>query len=423
MFLALALMTATVSAQQAKLTGWAAVPSDFIWPGPTSGQFTKPANGVTPPYEGQILPGVSAILPADTAGEIVGLPDNGFGGIDNSADFILSLYVLAPDFKTTTDDTDKPGPVAVKSVIQLNDRNGLLTDGVGIEMRPVYARQTYYPAPAKQIPVDKSIRDGKLLTGADLDPESLVKMPDGTYWLGDEFGPFLLHFDATGTLLDEPVPHPVLRSPQNPMKDKPNLPGSRGFEALTRNADGTRLYVTTEASINTEPDERLLVVYEFDPAAKQYTDRSFKYRKDGDATKNEIVVGDMTHVAGGVYLVLERDSEQGPAAQTKRVYRVDLNRVDGDDVLVKELLIDLLNIPDPTDLAGPLPRRSPGTFDFPIQSVESICLTSPTTLLVAADTNYPSGNGRRPGKPDDTEIIRIEFAEPIATTPAVSGNN
>jgi hypothetical protein len=41
-----------------------------------------------------------------------------------------------------------------------------------------------------------------VLTGADFDVESIVRAADGTYWIGDEFGPFLLHFSATGTLLE-----------------------------------------------------------------------------------------------------------------------------------------------------------------------------------------------------------------------------
>jgi hypothetical protein len=46
-------------------------------------------------------------------------------------------------------------------------------------------------------------------------------------WFGDEFGPFLLHTDVTGKLLDAPIPLPdfenpgkQVRSPQNPLHEE-----------------------------------------------------------------------------------------------------------------------------------------------------------------------------------------------------------
>ena len=99
---------------------------------------------------------------------------------------------------------------------------------------PVYNRTNYYQPPAVQIPVDVAIRNGRLLTGADFDVESIARMDDGTSWVGEEFGRYLLHFDAQGVLLRPPVRHPVLRSPQNPLSTPANsfnLPQSRGFEA------------------------------------------------------------------------------------------------------------------------------------------------------------------------------------------------
>ena len=60
-------------------------------------------------------------------------------------------------------------------------------------------------------------RPDRVLTGADLDPESIVRAADGTYWIGDEFGPFLLHFDRAGRLLDAPVPLPGVFAPENPL--------------------------------------------------------------------------------------------------------------------------------------------------------------------------------------------------------------
>jgi glycerophosphoryl diester phosphodiesterase len=45
----------------------------------------------------------------------------------------------------------------------------------------------------------------RVLTAADFDPASMQRAPDGTLWLGDQRGPFLLHFDLRGRMLDAPV--------------------------------------------------------------------------------------------------------------------------------------------------------------------------------------------------------------------------
>lgn len=423
--------------QTVTLSGWAAIPSTFRQPGPVSGQFTGPGNGVTPPYQGQVIPGFSGFIPSGTAGEYLGLPDNGFGAQGNSADFLIGYYKVTPTFRTTGNGTSTPGSVAVGAFTSFRDPNGLL-DASYITGGPVYSRTNYYPAPATQIPVDPAITSGKLLTGADFDVESFTKLDDGTFWVGEEFGPYMLHFSADGTLLRAPVRHPVLRAPQNPQntaQNPANLPSSRGFESMTRNADGSKLYITTESSINSEPDKRNLEIYEFDTATAAYTPRVLKYRKDSsDAiprgnppvlppqnnSTSLVVTGDIAHIAGDRYVMIERDDFQGPpnianSPVIKRLYLIDLNEVDSDGVLKKRLLVDLLNINDPADIGGPLVGIPAGTFNFPLQSVECVTLVDEFTLAVALDNNYPGGNGRIPGTPDDTEIITLRFDVPLAS--------
>ena len=409
-----------------RLSGWAAIPSTYLHPGPVSGQFATGANGVAPPYKGQPIPGFSGMIPSTTRGSFFALPDNGFGAQTNSADFVIGFYEVTPAFKRDSDGTTTPGPVAVHSFTPFSDPWGHLDDpdDSHIAGGPVYSRNDYYPPPAMQIPVDPSIKIGRWLTGADFDVESIARMEDGTFWVGEEFGPYLLHFDAGGRLLQKPVRHPILRAPQNPHNttEKPaNLPSSRGFEAMTRNGKGNKLYVTTEASITTEPDKRLLVIYEFNTMSRRYTGRTFTYAKDssnfitGDDNNatNIFVTGDMTHIAGNRYIMIERDDFQGPPTsanppQQKKLYLFDLNEVDrGTGLLKKRLLVDLLDIDDPDDIGGPLVGVPNGKFTFPLQSVESLTPVDDRTLLVGLDNNYPGGNGRVPGTPDNTEIITL----------------
>ena len=248
-----------------ELSGWAEIPSTYRHPGPVSGQFAGPANGVTPPYQGQPIPGFSGMIPTPTPGTFFALPDNGFGAQNNSADFVIGFYEVTPTFKSTGDGTTSRGPVAVHEFTPFSDPQRLL-DSSYITDGAVYTRVNYYST-GIQIPVDAGIRVGRWLTGADFDVESIARMNDGSFWVGEEFGPYLLHFNPQGQLLRTPIRHPVLRAPQNPQNatlGAANLPSSRGFESMTRNGDGSKLYLTTEASINSEADKRMLLIYEFD---------------------------------------------------------------------------------------------------------------------------------------------------------------
>jgi glycerophosphoryl diester phosphodiesterase len=184
------------------LLGRAVLPAATFAPGPPSGALlgTAPVNGITPPFPGQPVQGVSAAIPAGH-GRYWIMPDNGYGSIENSADFNLRAYEITPHYKTAHGGV---GTIAVGRFIQLHD-------------------------PDHRIPfaiVNQWTRD-RVLTGADFDLESLQRAPDGTLWFGDEFGPFLIHTDASGKVLHAPFPlpdpdHPgqELRSPQSPLSEE-----------------------------------------------------------------------------------------------------------------------------------------------------------------------------------------------------------
>ena len=134
---------------------------------------------------------------------------------------------------------------------------------------------------------------------------------------------------------------------------------------------------------------------------------------------NIFVTGDMTHVSGDRFIVIERDDFQGPPTSAapprqKKLYLIDLKEIDEQTgILEKRLLVDLLDIADPDDIGGPLIGVPEGRFNFPLQSVESVTPVDNFTLLVGLDNNYPGGNGRQPGTPDDTEIITVRSRLPL----------
>ena len=365
------------------LVARAILPASTQHVGPRSGKAISADNGVTPPFADQPVVGFSAIVEA-ARGEFWAMPDNGYGTKDNSADFLLRIYRIRPRFRTAR---GGEGTIDVRDFVSLRD-------------------------PDRRIPFALT-RPDRLLTGADLDPESVRRANDGSFWFGDEFGPFLLHTDATGKVLAAPFAPPAARSPQNPYLATPDgwtIAASRGFEAMASSTDGTRLYPMLEGARRDDDDRHRRMIMEFDLRGQRFTGRSWSYRTD--AGFPDALIGDMTSLGDQRFVLIERDDEQGAAARQKKIYAIDLRRRDADGHLVKRLVVDLLAIRDPQGISTP-PR--PGEFgvgrrfSFPLRSVESVEVLDDDRLLIANDNNYPSDDGRWSARerPDDSELVIV----------------
>ncbi len=326
----------------------AVLPAATFAPGPPSGAFigTTPINGSTPPFASQPVQGFSAVLP-DGNGSFLIMEDNGYGAKANSSDFYLRVYHVTPHFE---DASGGPGTVDVGAFIQLRD-------------------------PDHRVPFH-IVNDGtadRLLTGADFDIESIRRGTHHDFWFGDEFGPFLLHTDQTGKVLDAPVPLPGVQSPDSPYLGTaaPTLNSSKGFEGMARGKSGRYLYPMLEGALRADPDQNRRFIYQFDTRTKRYTGTVYQYRMDDPSYS----IGDLTELDNNRFLVIERDQNQGPTAVFKRIYEVDRRDVGPDGFLVKHEVVDLMHMNDPNLLS--LPAR-PGdiglgsVFTFPFQTIEDV---------------------------------------------------
>ena len=415
-----------------ELVGRAVLPASTFAPGPTSAQLISGAtNGIAVPFTNkQPVQGFSAVLPGPKPGTFLVTADNGFGGKGNSPDFLLRFYAVQPDFTTgqvfpvNLKTGERLDSFTSESFIQLNDQAGKINF-------PIVADRAIYPGSItatnpKGIVVDPAIKSGRLLTGGDLDLESFRRVSDNSYWFGDEFGPFLVHVDANGQVIDAPIPLPnflglgdksLVQSPDNPnLTGTANLPSSRGFEGMALNTSGTKLYAMLEGALVPDEQRDRLLIHQFDLATKQYTGKTFSYRLENP----NYFIGDLTAINDNEFLVIERDGKQGdpnnPAftvpAQFKRIYKIDINKLDSQGFVQKELLVDLLNIADPTGIGGN--GTTNGRFTFPFVTIENILPIDNQTLLVINDNNYPFSVGRNPGQADNTEFILIKLDKPLA---------
>ncbi|MCF8483375.1 MAG: esterase-like activity of phytase family protein [Rhodospirillum sp.] len=359
------------------------------------------ATGLSRPFPGQPLQGFSGIRSLGGNRFLV-LTDNGFGSKANSADVILMFNLIQVDWDA--------GRVVVDKTITLTDPDRIVP-----------------------FPIVTEGTDSRYLTGADLDIESIQPVGD-TYWLGDEFGPWLVQVDGEGKVLQVLATEPggqLIQGPDNAFVPTPN-PGSAlsetviskrsgGYEGMALDPNGTTLYPLLEKPVQDAaakgPEhvsgKPVLRIFEFDTKANAWRDkvRYYPLEDEGHA------IGDFNLIEGRRGLIIERDNGQGDPregwsetpAEFKRIYLIDLDRADENGVLEKIAYIDLMAIKDPNGIA---PRGTiDGVFSFPFVTIEDVDRVDETTIVVANDNNYPFSVGREKGRADDNEFLLLDVAD------------
>ncbi|QKU20223.1 esterase-like activity of phytase family protein [Acinetobacter lwoffii] len=363
--------------------------------GPDSGKDVRGANGIFPPFSGQPVQGFSAAL-KNPDGTYLVMSDNGFGAQDNSSDYLLRLHHLSSDFRTKTGGT---AAVEHLAYIQLRDPNKLIPFEI----------------------INENTQE-RLLTGADFDPESMQRAPNGDIWIGDEFGPYLLHFNAEGILQSPPIAltHPLetgteLRSPQNQLNKgttayiEPLVQRSGGFEGMAISPDGRYLYPLLEKPLLNATTPQL-IISEFDIENKIYTGNFYYFELDSKAT----AIGDFQLFNAQEGVIIERDDSENNLGGYKKLIKVKLNQ-SGESVTREELVI-LMDVANPDLLYGPVRPGDIATgqrFGFPFQTIEDIIIEGPDLITVLNDNNFPGSSGRNQNLADDNEMIQIQLPQPL----------
>ncbi len=225
-----------------------------------------------------------------------------------------------------------------------------------------------------------------------LDPEGLAVAPDGTFWISDEYGPYVLHFDRNGLLIGQFAPGAGL--PDHYTRRRPN----RGMEGLTISADGKKLYgilqsplywpdaTTKDRSVNNR-------ILEID--LQEGTVREYLYRMDNPAN----VVSEIAFVSDSVLLVLERDGEFPRNGNGfKKIFRIAITSsaeisAEAVEPLSLSELSDRGILPVEKTLFADILTEIPGyRHDKP----EGIALLDDSVLAVVNDDDFgvaPEGSG------------------------------
>ncbi|WP_328467146.1 esterase-like activity of phytase family protein [Streptomyces sp. NBC_00448] len=166
------------------------------------------------------------------------------------------------------------------------------------------------------------------------DSEGLVALPDGTFWVSDEYGPYLTHFDANGYELGRLTPykdsqdnayHKIVGYLPAEFADRLK---NKGMEGLTVTPDGSTLVGVMQSALQ-QPDlgstkagnvstTRVITIN-----LRTYQTKQYLYLLDdpddtGDANS------EITALSDTKFLVDERDGNFEPFAQ-KNLYEIDIN--------------------------------------------------------------------------------------------------
>jgi hypothetical protein len=172
------------------------------------------------------------------------------------------------------------------------------------------------------------------------DPEGLVALQDGTFWVSDEYGPYITHFDKTGKELERLSPWQTgaafaADAASHRIDTKHPLPvelqlrtKNKGMEGLTVTPDGRTLVGIMQSAL-TQPDLgtaktglvttcRIVTVDLRTKAMHQYL-----YLLDDPASHAGNAVSEITALSSTRFLVDERDGNLGAGA-FKQLYLIDL---------------------------------------------------------------------------------------------------
>jgi hypothetical protein len=297
-----------------------------------------------------------------------------------------------------------------------------------------------------------------------LDSEAIARLPDGGFYIGDEYGPGLYLFDRAGRQIGAIPPVPALA----PMKDgkldlsaeKPPATGRRnnqGLESVSVSPDGTRLFAILQsatvqdsgAGAQTRNNTRLLVydISKTHTPAKpigHYVLQLPALRESGDGGAPDVTAAqsEMLALNDSQVLVLARDGNgrgkgtplapaykavllvdlKGATNLAGTPYEQDVLPVAKDGVLKADITpvkqVELINLLNPVQLAkfGMNLSVTPSTPMSLPEKIEAMSLAPALDpkaphdvfLLIGDDNDFETAKGRVAGQDFDASLTNIK---------------
>ncbi|PKR90599.1 hypothetical protein CXZ10_04345 [Pleomorphomonas diazotrophica] len=348
-------------------------------------------------------------------GSFLLLPDRGYN-VEGTTDYRTRVNRLSIAFAAPEAGKAAVAELKLESTVLLTDKSGKPMSGLD--------------------PVAVNRDNGADLPGAatgavSLDPEAIVRLPDGSLMISDEYGPAVYHFTADGKLVSATLPPPALLpmrkgainfSSNNPgvgaPKPDPEDPetgrqNNQGFEGMAFNPATRELTVVLQSATRqdggdkktTRFNTRALVYDAADPDALNLKAEyvvPLPTFKDGEGKTLVAAQSELAVLPDGRLLLLSRDSNNGWG-------------VKGDTSLYRR--VDLLDLAGATNIAGTefdggKPVAPKGVLDPSV---------TPATLATVVDMNDNAElnkAGLHNGAPHDASDLSEKW-EAMGVVPAL----
>ncbi|EXJ92572.1 hypothetical protein A1O3_01124 [Capronia epimyces CBS 606.96] len=277
------------------------------------------------------------------SGILWALPDRGWNteGTLNFQPRVHKFQItFKPNYASTTQNPSSPNlQLKLVDTVRFTDPSGTPMTGLDPDGHGPYLTFPGFPSlPSATYTGDGFGGNGTGGRRASLDSEGLVLAPDGSFWISDEYGPYIYHFSQTGRMLSAIRPPAAIVPERNgtdsfsaasPPRYDPDLQtipednptgrdNNQGLEGLTVSSDGRTLYALMQSALNqegglkksTRANTRLLE-YDISNAFNPVYKAEYILPLPTDSSGRVAAQSEMHYISPTQFLVLARDSGRG----------------------------------------------------------------------------------------------------------------
>ena len=286
------------------------------------------------------------------------LPDRGWNteGTLNYQNRVHKIEItFTPNEEATVANPSQPNiDLKYLDTILLTDPEGTPTTGLDPNVRGPYLSFAGIPfeLPSVQYPGNGFGGKGPGGFRVSFDSEGLFLASDGSMWISDEYGPSVYHFDDKGKMIgairppDAFIPlrngsvsfsadsPPIYNEDLEPVPEE-NPTGrnnNQGFEGLTTNPDGTKLYVLLQSATNQDGGledggntHTRFLVYDItteQPSLEAEYVVPLNHVDPSDDESDAAAQSEIHYISDTQFLIMARDSDAGAGQdETESIYR------------------------------------------------------------------------------------------------------